>query len=153
MYSRIADAFAMSDATWRRHENPWSVWTRVAVLPVLTALLLRAEALGWALWPLLAALAAWIWVNPRAFPPPRDRDGWSARAVRGERIWLAAPDRRAPPFRAATLRAPIPGLGLPLWIWGLWAGEPLAAWAGAGLVIALKLWFLDATAALAAEEG
>jgi len=28
-------ALAMDDATWRRHANPWSVWTRATVLPLV----------------------------------------------------------------------------------------------------------------------
>ena len=32
---RIADAFGMDDATWARHANPWSAWTRIPILPLL----------------------------------------------------------------------------------------------------------------------
>ena len=29
---KIASAFRMDDETWKRHANPWSVWTRNTVL-------------------------------------------------------------------------------------------------------------------------
>ncbi len=32
---KIARAFAMSDEVWALHTNPWSVWTRFTVLPLL----------------------------------------------------------------------------------------------------------------------
>ncbi|WNN88973.1 DUF6653 family protein [Gloeocapsopsis dulcis] len=33
--SKIAAAFSMSDDTWAHHANPWSVWTRFTVLPLV----------------------------------------------------------------------------------------------------------------------
>ena len=33
--ARIARLFAMDEATWARHANPWSVWTRFTALPLL----------------------------------------------------------------------------------------------------------------------
>ena len=151
MYRRLAAFFAMSDRVWARHENPWSVWTRVAVLPALTALLLLRADLGWGFAPLLALLLGFVWVNPRLFPAPRDRMSWPARAVRGERFWLERRGRAE--MRAAERWALSPALGAPLWLWGVAAPSPWAAWAGAALVIALKLKFLDETAKLAPEEG
>ncbi|MGG7565641.1 DUF6653 family protein [Rhodovulum sp. DZ06] len=150
MYQRIADAFAMTDAAWARHQNPWSVWTRVAILPALTALLLWRDALGPWLWPLLGALLAWTWANPRAFPPPADPQTWSARAVRGERRWLA--DRKAPAAARVEARALSPALGAPIWLWGVIAERPWIAFAGAAAVILLKLRFLDAAARMEERE-
>jgi len=31
---RVARMFALSATTWERHANPWSVWTRFAILPL-----------------------------------------------------------------------------------------------------------------------
>lgn len=151
MYRRIAAAFAMTDQVWARHENPWSVWTRVAVLPLLTAAILWRAALGPAFWPVLAALLAFTWANPRLFPPPADRGGWSPLAVRGERMWL---ERRgpAPLLRAADRLAPLPALGAPVWLWGLYAGDAALAFLGALSVAALKLYWLERTARIARTE-
>jgi len=33
---RIPGAFGMSDTVWARHANPWSVWTRLPILPLWT---------------------------------------------------------------------------------------------------------------------
>ena len=32
---KLSAVFGLDDETWMRHANPWSVWTRTTVLPVL----------------------------------------------------------------------------------------------------------------------
>ena len=32
---RVASLFGLKGDSWMRHANPWSVWTRFAVLPLL----------------------------------------------------------------------------------------------------------------------
>ena len=60
----------LSDETWRRHANPWSVWTRYAAFPLLVLAVWSYHAIGW--WTLLpvALVIGWLIINPRAFPPP-----------------------------------------------------------------------------------
>jgi hypothetical protein len=79
----------LSDLVWRRHANPWSVWTRLLSVPlVFVPFWTRSRSQG-------AAVAAWMAINPVAFPEPRDRNEWAARAIRGERLWVAARRRDA----------------------------------------------------------
>jgi hypothetical protein len=33
--SKIAGAFGMTEDAWKRHANPWSVWTRFAAIPLM----------------------------------------------------------------------------------------------------------------------
>ena len=64
---QIAQAFAMSDEVWARHANPWSVWTRFSILPLLVAAIWSRVWIGrWALLP-TAAVVLWAWLNPRLF--------------------------------------------------------------------------------------
>jgi hypothetical protein len=85
----IASAFAMSDRVWERHANPWSVWTRVASAPLPFVAIGSHAWLGWPLALILfAAVACWLWFNPRVFPPPISTNNWSSKAVLGERVWL-----------------------------------------------------------------
>ena len=49
----FAAAMAMKDATWERHANPWSVWTRVPLLPLFALALYMRGPLGPWLWPCL----------------------------------------------------------------------------------------------------
>lgn len=81
-------AFKMDETTWQHHANPWSVWTRYTVLPLLLMAIWSRIWLGWwSLGPLVIALW-WMWLNPRLFSKPESTDNWSSKAVMGERVWL-----------------------------------------------------------------
>ena len=67
---RVEQAMVMSDLAWARHANPWSVWTRVPILPLLALAIWSRVWIGAWCWLPLALLIAWILWNPRAFPPP-----------------------------------------------------------------------------------
>lgn len=60
-------AMAMDDATWQRHVNPWSVWTRVPIIGLLVLAIWSRVWLGWWCLVPIAALVVWAVVNPRAF--------------------------------------------------------------------------------------
>ncbi len=143
---RVAAAFSMDEAAWRRHANPLSVWTRYSVLPLMLAAIWSHAWLGWpAAIGLLAVTAAWGWLNPRAFPPPSSTDNWASRAVLGERIWLA---RKAVPIpahhgRVIGVLSVIAAGGL---VVSLGAAIALQFWPmmfGLAVVILAKSWILD----------
>ena len=79
----------MDDRSWERHANGWNMWTRFASLPFLFLACWSHVWIGpWAAAAAISAIALWIWVNPRLFPPPSRSDGWQAKAIYGERVWL-----------------------------------------------------------------
>lgn len=135
----------MTDADWQRHANPWSGWTRVAILPALAAVIWFRAALGWMIVIPLGLLILWVWVNPRAFPPPADYGAWMTRGVLGERLWLDRARRPVPAHhrRAAWVTSGIAFTGLPFLIWGLAVLDPFATLLGMALTMGGKLWFLD----------
>nr|WP_244627082.1 DUF6653 family protein [Microvirga tunisiensis] len=63
-YGHIAaKLFQMDERAWERHASPWSVWTRVASLPLLLAAVWSHVWLGiWALVP-VALVVLWLWLN------------------------------------------------------------------------------------------
>jgi hypothetical protein len=143
---RIADLFGMTDATWARHASGWSVWTRIATLPVL---ILAIASHVWLGWPAAAGLTAlilvWLYINPRLFPRPRSTDNWAAKATFGERVWL---DRRVVPIPAhhnlaAHLLSAAGFVGFAVALYGAVAGEFWPALLGVVLTYAAKLWFCD----------
>ncbi len=142
---RIARAFAMDETAWRRHANPWSVWTRVATLPLLVLAIWSRAWLGWwALGP-VAPVLLWTWWNPRLFPIPPSTDNWASKGVMGERIWLNRD-------KVAVLRhhrlvphilLAVTAIGGIIGVYGL---VELAIWPtllGTALVFLGKLWFVD----------
>jgi hypothetical protein len=85
---KVAELFRMDEATWARHTNPWSVFTRTLVLPlVIVAVWSRVWIGGWAM-GLVAIALLWNWINPRLFPPPASTDNWASKSVLGEQIWV-----------------------------------------------------------------
>ena len=145
LYRGAERLMAMDDATWRRHANPLSGWTRLlTVVPLLSlAIWSRAWIGGWAILPVAAALA-WVWINPRAFAAPARFDAWMSRGVLGERVWIEHRDAVAPHHRrAANLLAWASLPGALVWLWGLWALWWEGVVFGGALMVLPKLWFVD----------
>ncbi|OCW56742.1 DUF6653 family protein [Hoeflea olei] len=149
----IESSMSMDDATWARHANPWSFWTRVPLLALLTLAIWSRVWIGWWCLVPVAALIAWTFYNPRAFPAPERLDDWASRAVLGERYWLARRSRPIPPghARRAMILSVLSALFLLPLAYGLWVLDPWAAFAGAALSSVFKLWFCDGMAWLADE--
>nr|WP_218133241.1 DUF6653 family protein [Methanofollis tationis] len=135
----------MDEETWARHANPWSVWTRNTVLPLLILAFWSRVWLGlWSLLP-IAVAGIWTWINPRLFVRPESTENWASKAVLGERVWL---NRKAVPVPGRHRRAPkilsaCSGIGMLSVIWGVYALEVWPPLFGAAVVYLSKLWFLD----------
>jgi len=138
-------AMAMDDATWERHANPWSGWTRVVTMPVLTLAIWSRGWIGW--WSLvpIALVIVWVWINPRLFPPPASLDNWMSRGVLGERIWLADQEGTIAKHHRAAIRATtwIASIGALVWLGGLIWQDLTATLSGLTASMLGKLWFID----------
>jgi hypothetical protein len=139
----VARVFRMDDEAWRRHANPWSVWTRFAAIPLMLLAIWSRTWIGW--WSLLpiAAVIVWLFVNPSAFPPVGPHS-WTARGIYGERAWVDDKSL-APPDHRAVVRGLIAlGLvGFGLVVWGLVRLDVWPTVFGATLVIVAQLWRID----------
>jgi hypothetical protein len=140
-----APSHILSDETWRRHANKWSVITRYLSTPLLVAALWSRVWLGW--WTLvpLAAVIVWIWINPRLFPVPASTDNWASKAVLGERVWLnrkALPIPRHHEVSALVLNL-ISVVGLIVLGYGLYALTVWPTLCGFAIMLMGKTWFLD----------
>lgn len=143
--SRIAKIFSMSDETWERHANPWSVWTRFTVLPIIVlAIWSRAWIGSWA-WGLTVLAVVWTWINPRMFSRPASTNNWAFKAVLGERVWMNRTQVSVPKHHslAPHLLNGISVTGLPFLIWGVWWSDIWPTLLGCILIYAGKVWFLD----------
>ena len=134
----------MKDETWRRHANPWSVWTRFAAIPLLLLAMWSRDWIGW--WSLapLAAVVLWLVLNPGAFPAVDNPTSWSSRGIYGERIWLQQRDSLGAENRRVLRLLVIPGApGIVLVAWGLIALDVWPTVFGATLVVLAQLWRID----------
>jgi hypothetical protein len=142
---KFALVMAMDDATWLRHANPWSVWSRATVLPLVILAVWSRDWLGSWSWAAIALSVAWMWANPRVFRRPRSMDNWASRGVLGERVWL---NRDAVPVPEHHRVVPhvlnaVTAIGTAFVVWGLVALEAWPTMLGAMLIYCGKLWFLD----------
>jgi hypothetical protein len=137
--------FWLDAAAWRRHANPWSVWTRVATFPVIVLAGWSAHWIGW--WALLpgALVLVWTYLNPRLFPAPAHFDSWASQVTLGERLWLQ-PGRPAVDgahVRPVKLLTALSATGLPVVGAGVVLQGPGWTLFGTALVMLGKLWFCD----------
>ncbi|KAF0093752.1 MAG: hypothetical protein E1N59_2582 [Puniceicoccaceae bacterium 5H] len=141
----LAKAHSFDDQVWMRHANPWSVWTRFIILPLLSLAVWSRIWIGW--WSLIPTvlLLAWAWLNPRVFPRPKRTTSWASRAVLGERLWVESPRYRLPARHRIMpmVLAIVSSLGLPYVGWGLIALHEWSLYLGLALAILGKMWFLD----------
>ncbi len=135
----------MSDATWRRHANPWSAWTRFTVLPLLALAIWSRVWLGWLCLVPVTLVLVWVWINPRAFPPPADFGAWASRGVLGERIFLDRKNRSINPAHLTAARALTwaSAIGAVLYLAGLVILDFGITFAGIVLTAGAKMWFVD----------
>ena len=153
---RLAKAFGLAgDDAWRRHANPWSVYTRIPI-PVLLVVAIWSRAwIGWWCLVPVAAVLVWTLVNPRVFPAPESIDGWASRAVLGETVW-AARKRTPVPQRhriAPVVLSIVSAAGLPFLVWGLVVFDPWITAFGLAVQMMGKMWFLDRMVLLYDDAG
>jgi hypothetical protein len=137
---------SMDDATWKRHANPLSVWSRVVTgLPVLLFAVWNLKPIdGWSL-AIVAIAFVWIWLNPRLFPPPDNTDNWASKVTFGERVWLNRSSRPIPSHhrRWALFLSIVAGVGFLIAIVGAYLKMPLPAISGGFVSWLGKMWFCD----------
>lgn len=141
---------SMDDATWARHANPWSFWTRFSALPLLALAIWSRVWIGGYSWGAVAVVALWIWLNPRVFAPPTNTDNWPSRAVMGERVYLNRAAVPVPPefVLIATVLNVLTGLGAMVMGYGLWVLNLEVVLGGMAVSMLTKTWFVDRMAML-----
>lgn len=142
---KISQFFKLDDKSWLRHANPWSVWTRNSVLPILIIAFWSRTWLGWwSLIPIAVGLLCMI-LNPHLFSPPKSTDNWASKAVLGERVWMNRDQVEIPAYhqRLPNILSLIAALGSVFVIYGVFVYHIWATLFGAALIYLGKLWFLD----------
>lgn len=145
LYKFSERVMKMDDSAWKRHANPKSVWTRVAVLPLFVLAVWSRVWIGWwAVLPIIT-LIIFIWWNPRAFQPPVSTRNWASRGTFGERIFLNRKIKPIPQHHQtiAYILTLVSAIGLIPLALGLFWLTPWMALSGLILVVGGKLWFVD----------
>jgi hypothetical protein len=142
---KIAYLFRLTEENWMKHANPWSVWTRYSVLPVIIlAFWSRVWIEWWSVIPVILSLA-WLFFNPVLFKKARSTKNWASKSVLGERVWLNR-DKRDIPQHHKTLPSILNGISFIGMLLSIWAIVMLSVWpaiVGMSLVFLGKSWYLD----------
>ncbi|MGW3349733.1 DUF6653 family protein [Nonomuraea rubra] len=144
LLKRYARAAGMTDEAWKRHANPWSVWTRFAAIPLMIVAIWSREWIGW--WALVPVglVVVWLALNPHVFPAIERPGSWTARGIYGEKLWLRDRSLVTGDHRhVQRLLVGIGSAGFVLLAWGLIALEPWPTVFGATLVTVGQLWRID----------
>ena len=142
--AQIPKAFGMSDEAWRRHANPWSVYTRFAAIPAMILAVWSRVWLGW--WALVpvGVVVVWLWLNPHVFPAVTTPRSWAAKGIYGEKLWLLEPARVPPGYRTVLRWLIAPGAcGFVVLVWGLVRLQIWPTMFGATLIVLAQLWRID----------
>ena len=142
---KIAGFFKLTDENWMKHANPWSVWTRYSVLPIIVLAFWSRVWIGWwSVVPVTVSLA-WMFFNPVFFKRAKSTKNWASKAVLGERVWLNR-DKTDVPNHHKTMPNicnGISALGMLVLIWAIVTLTIWPAILGISLIIIGKSWYLD----------
>jgi hypothetical protein len=138
----------VKEETWRRHANPWSVWTRFAAIPPLILAIWSRTWIGWWCLVPLALVIVWLVINPSAFAPVEKPVRWTERGIYGEHIWVRDKDIPNEHKRVLALLLGLAAIGATLLTTGLVTLEIWPTIFGATLVVITQLWRIDRFATL-----
>jgi hypothetical protein len=141
----IAHLFKMDEKARRRHSNPWSVYSRFSMIPLLGVAFWSRVWLEWlSVVPVLVVLL-WVWLNPRLFSEPKSTNNWASKVVLGEWVWMRRKQVPVPNHHryAPNILSAIGAFAMILFIWGLATVELWPTVFGGIVTIISKLWFAD----------
>lgn len=143
---KIANVFNLTDENWKKHANPWSVWTRFTVLPLIVFSFWSRIWMGW--WCLIPVAISFFWMvyNPVFFSKPKSTKNWASKSVLGERVFINK-DKIDIPKRHKNgiykLLNLISSIGLIMTIWAIITYSVWGVVFGTFLTLFGKGWYLD----------
>ena len=141
----IAKLFRLTDENWMKHANPWSVWTRYSVLPIIVLAFWSRVWIGW--WYLVPAIIslAWMFLNPIFFNKAKSTKNWASKAVLGERVWANRDKIAVPEYHnnVPKILNIISSVGMGLSIYAIVVLSVWPAILGIALAYLGKSWYLD----------
>ncbi len=138
-------SMSMDDEAWRRHANPWSVYSRFTTLPLISFAFYSGEWIGVYSLVLIGLSFFWVWINPRLFNAPRSTNNWASMGTFGERIYLNRKHEHIPSHHLNTCRVLqwLSAMGLPIFVFGLYSLDIGLIILGNVWIMAFKAWFVD----------
>lgn len=134
----------MSDEMWRRHANPWSVWTRFAAIPAFMLAVWSCVSIGiWSLIPIILVVI-WLYLNVWVFPPITTAHSWASKGIYDEKLWLSKRSELPKHYDVIQRWLILLGItGMILIGWGLYQLHFWISLLGAVALILAQLWRID----------
>jgi hypothetical protein len=150
----VARTFNMNEDSWRRHANPWSVWTRFAAIPAFALAVWSRDWIGW--WSLapVGAVVAWLFLNVVVFRPVERPVHWTSKGIFGEHQWLKRGNELPEAHRIVMRWLIAAGLaGMATMAYGLVILAPWPTLAGMAVLVLAQLWRIDRFGLLYEMDG
>jgi hypothetical protein len=135
--------FGLNEENWKKHANPWSVWSRMAAFVVMIAAIFARELFGWWTLAFIGAGIIFMFLNTRIFPGVDQPRRWDEKGIYGEKLWTLKDEAAAGHRKAINLLIGIAGIGLPIMVYGLIVVEAWPTVFGLSLVFVSQLWQID----------
>jgi hypothetical protein len=142
---KIAKIFRIDEGVRRRHSNPWSVYSRFSMVPLLgLAFWIRIWLGWWSLVPIIIVIL-WVWLNPRIFPESKSTNNWASKVVLGEWVWMNRKNVSVPAHHRnlPNILSLVGAVGGIFFIFGLIKLDLWFAIFGGTIIVISKLWFAD----------
>lgn len=138
-------AMRMTDASWARHANPWSVYSRILGGTLVFFAIWSIYWIGWFSLFAIAIAIVWIYVNPRLFAPPKEASSWAAKGVLGERAFLHRKDIPIPRGHLIIgwITTSVSIAFLAISVYGILYRDFWIAFSGWHASMLAKIWFVD----------
>ncbi len=134
----------MSDNMWKRHANPWSVWTRFAAIPAFILAVWSRAWWGWLSLIPIGLVLVWLVLNVLVFSPVASPQSWASKGIYGEQLWLKKRDEIPKHYAVVQRWLIILGIaGMLLIAWGLYQFHLWVCLLGAVILILAQLWRID----------
>jgi len=142
----IADSFRLrTPEDWLKHANPWSLATRIVILPLLILAIWSRIWIGWYSLIFVILIVIWSIINPVIFPKNPKIDNWWSKSVIGEYFWANREDIPISKHhhRIIKILTILQSLGGIILIIGLYKLDIYLTLVGSIIIYFSKLWFLD----------
>lgn len=143
---KVSRVFNLTRENWMKHSNPWSVWTRYSVLPIIVFAFWSRMWIGW--WCLAPGILSilWMFFNPVVFKRPKSTNNWASKSVLGEMVYLNRDKIKIPSIHngpIVKILNTISSAGMLLSIWAIVQYSVWGAILGVALAYLGKSWYLD----------
>jgi hypothetical protein len=129
---------------WKRHANPWSVWTRFLAIPLFILAVWSREWIGLGCLIPITLVILWLIFNPFVFKAVENPQKWVSKGIYGEQYWvqklIAIPATQKIINRYLIFLGVI---GMLLCAYGLYKLQVWPTIFGATVIIIAQLWRID----------